>query len=131
MRSQAVKGPLIPVAEHTQQQRGAMIEPSRVGRAQPSHRPYRLASLPLEVTTKGCPRPMTVLPRDRTLRVGEPGLVRRVSKRVSQTRERVGLTSARRTQKLLRRLAVVLDLLDRGKAVIDLAWCLWHDRHLH
>jgi hypothetical protein len=74
---------------------------------------------------------MTVFSRDRALGVGEPRLIGRVSKSVSQTFERVGLASARRAQKVLGRFAVMLDLLDRGKAVIDLAWYFWHDRHLH
>ena len=56
---------------------------------------------------------MTVLSGDRTLRVGKPRLVGNVSERIPQTRHRLRLASTRGTQQLLRRLAVVLDPLDR------------------
>jgi hypothetical protein len=73
---------------------------------------------------------MTMLTGNRTLLVGEARLVGHRSERIPQTRKRIRLASTRGTKQLLRRLTVVLNPLNRGKRVIDLAWCFWHNRHL-
>ena len=128
MRPQTVQRPLIAAGKHPRQSSSRLFKTRRIDWSETSDRTHRLVSLPLEVSTKRRPRLMTVLSGDRTLRVGKPRLVGNVSERIPQTRHRLRLASTRGTQQLLRRLAVVLDPLDRGKGVIDLTWCFWHDR---
>ena len=75
MRPQTVERPLIAAAKHPHQASSRLFKTRRIDWSQTSDRMHRPASLPLKVSTKRRPRPMTMLSGDRTLRVGEPQLV--------------------------------------------------------
>lgn len=82
MLPQPLERPPIAAGKHPEQASGALLKTHRIDRSQTSHRTHRIARLPLELSTKPRPRPMTMLAGDRTLRVGEPELVRHVAERL-------------------------------------------------
>ncbi len=66
---------------------------------------------------------------DCALGIGQTQLTGQLSERVLQTGNRVGRSGARSAEELLRGLAMVLDPLDGGQAVMDFPW-RWHDGYL-
>jgi hypothetical protein len=72
---------------------------------------------------------MTILSCDCALGIGQAQLTGQLSERVLQTGNRVGPSGTRGAEELLRGLAMVLDPLDGGQAVMDFPW-RWHDGYL-
>jgi hypothetical protein len=75
MRPHPTGRPFITIRQCPQQRSGLLVQACGSNGTNPSHRTHRLARLPLEVSPKRWPRPMTVLAGDHTLSVGEPQLV--------------------------------------------------------